>query len=300
MLRDYSIIAESLSKEYSRGVWGIVDVSLNVRAGEICALLGPNGAGKTTTVGVLSTLLKPTGGRAYVNGYDILREPHKVREISAIVPQDGRPDAYWTPREAIKWYLVVRGFSLSRAERETSYWLERLGLSSIKDVPVIELSGGQRKRVLVAMALASGAEVFFLDEPSSGLDIEGKHELLKALREVRREGRTVLLTTHDIREAELAASSIAIINKGRVVVHDTPTRLIESLPYGCRVVVREEGVDASELSTDARAKLGDSTILYFSSCREAESLARSLGLRAEKLGVEDVYLHYVVIKGGSR
>lgn len=288
---DLAIVAEGLAKQYSNETWGVVNVSFEVKRGAVCVLLGPNGAGKTTTVNILAALLKPTRGRALVEGYDVVREAQRVREISALVPQDGRPDVYWTPKEAVKWYLVIRGASLSTAEREANYWVERLDLSSVKHVPVMELSGGQRKRVLLAMALASNAQVLFLDEPTSGLDVEGRHLFLKTIKEVVREGRTVLITTHDIEEAETIADFVVLINKGKTVAKGVSDLLMESLPYKCKVVVRGEALDGIE--ADAVLQLGDTLTLYFSSCKEAESVAQALRLPVKRVGLIDVYLYYM-------
>ncbi|MEM1846693.1 MAG: ABC transporter ATP-binding protein [Acidilobaceae archaeon] len=291
MSKAFAIVAEGLAKQYSNGTWGAIDISFEVKRGSVCVLLGPNGAGKTTTIGILTTLLRPTRGRALVEGYDVVKESQKVREISALVPQDGRPDGYWTPKEAVKWYLAIRGASLSTAEREADYWIEHLDLSSVKHVPIMELSGGQRKRVLLAMALASNAHVLFLDEPTSGLDIEGKHLLLKTIRETARDGRTVVITTHDIEEAEIVADFVVLINKGKTVTKGTLNSLIESLPYRCKVVARSEVLDRVKAS--ASLLLGDSVTFYFSSCEEAESIARTLGLFVKKVGLFDVYLYYI-------
>jgi len=200
----YAIMAESLAKMYRGGVWGIRNVSFNAKTGSITVLLGPNGAGKTTTVSILSTLLKPTKGRASVLGYDIVRDTWKVRERIALCSQDIADDVNWSPLEAVKGYLIARGWSIRDATREARRWLEELELWDIRNRPVARLSGGQRKRVAVAMVLASNADVIFLDEPTSGLDVEGKYRVWKALRAVIKDGATILLTTHDMKVAEIA------------------------------------------------------------------------------------------------
>ncbi|MEN3000175.1 MAG: ABC transporter ATP-binding protein [Acidilobaceae archaeon] len=172
-----AVIAEALGKQYSSGVWGAVDVSFEAKEGEILVLLGPNGSGKSTTIHILTTLIKPTKGRGLVAGYDVVRDAEKVRKRVALMPQDGRPDPNWTPFEAVYWYLVARGLSLSSARQEAKRWLEQLDLWEVRNTPGWELSGGQRRRMLVSMILAADAEVIFLDEPTEAVDVEGKYTI---------------------------------------------------------------------------------------------------------------------------
>ena len=175
-----AIETEGLGKRYPNGVWGARDVNLTAKYGEVTVLLGPNGAGKTTTVGMLTTILKPTKGGARVARYDVVKDYAEVRKRIALCPQDISIDANWTPLEAVVGYLMLRGFSKGDAVKEAKYWLEVLDLWSVRNRMARALSGGQRKRVAVAMVLASNAPVLFLDEPSAGLDVEGRYKVWRA------------------------------------------------------------------------------------------------------------------------
>jgi ABC-2 type transport system ATP-binding protein len=299
-LRGYAVVAEKLAKKYPGGVWGVVDASFQVEWGRVAVLLGPNGAGKTTTVGMLTTILKPTKGRGLVAGYDVVREPSSVRRVVALVPQEARIDLNWTPLEAVKWYLVLRGLPLSKASSEAKRVLSELGLWSKRDRPGWSLSGGERRKTLVAMVLASGADVIFLDEPTAGLDVESRYVVWSAVRSASREGRTIIFTTHDMREAEMLADVAIFIYRGRVIASGPPSRLRESLPYTYRVVARKPLTRIEELGYSAR-RLGDTVIVYARSRREADSIASSIeaeSISIEHVTFEDVYMYYVS-RGGE-
>lgn len=293
-LRGEAVIAEGVSKLYSNGVWGIRGVSFKAGYGELLVLLGPNGSGKTTTINVLTTLIKPTSGRAIVAGYDVVREARMARRFIALMPQDAAPDPNWTPLEAVKWYLVARGLSLGDAEREARLWLEKLGLWDVRGRSGWELSGGQRRRILAAMVLASGAPIVFLDEPTAGIDVEGKYVIWSSLREAVRDGRCIVYTTHDMREAERIGDVIVMLKNGVIVASGTPVELVERLPFKYKVVV--ESGNARCDNTVFKVNFAGSTILYFRSRGEALTcIAELAGVRAtlEEVSLEDAYIHNV-------
>ncbi len=268
-------------------------MSLGARYGEVTVLLGPNGAGKTTTVGMLTTLLKPTKGKARVAGYDVVRDYVEVRKRIALCPQDISIDANWTPLEAVVGYLMLRGFSKRDAVEEAKYWLEVLDLWSVRNRVARALSGGQRKRVAVAMILASNASVLFLDEPTAGLDVEGKYKVWRALRDFVREGRCVVMTTHDMREAQLIADQVVMIHKGVTVAAGTPERLMRVIPFRFKVIVKGS-VDG--LSAGRVVRLGDRIVAYARSREEALSIAGSVtasSVTIDEVDLEDVYLEVV-------
>jgi len=292
-MRGNAIKAEGLGKRYPNGVWGARDVSLGARYGEVTVLLGPNGAGKTTTVGMLTTLLKPTKGKARVAGYDVVRDYVEVRKRIALCPQDISIDANWTPLEAVVGYLMLRGFSKRDAVEEAKYWLEVLDLWSVRNRVARALSGGQRKRVAVAMILASNASVLFLDEPTAGLDVEGKYKVWRALRDFVREGRCVVMTTHDMREAQLIADQVVMIHKGVTVAAGTPERLMRVIPFRFKVIVKGS-VDG--LSAGRVVRLGDRIVAYARSRVAALSIAGSVtasSVTIDEVDLEDVYLEVV-------
>jgi len=293
-----AIVAEGLSKLYPGGVWGARGVSFSSSYGELLVLLGPNGSGKTTTINMLATLIKPTSGRALVAGYDIVRDVWSIRRIVALMPQDGRPDLNWTPLEAVKWYLVARGLSVSDASREARVWLEKLGLWDVRGRSGWELSGGQRKRVLAAMILATGVPVLFLDEPTSDVDVEGKYSVWSSIREAVREGRCAIYTTHDMREAERVADKIVILSEGRTIAAGAPKDLIKSLPFKYKVLASG---NASCSGSVATTKLGGTRVMYFKSRSEALACLSELeGVAAtiEPVSLEDSYIYHTVLRGG--
>ncbi len=286
-----AIKARNLAKMYREGVWGAVDISFDAEYGEVTVLLGPNGAGKTTTIGMLTTLLKPTRGFARVGGFDVVKEARSVRKIIALCPQDVAVDPNWTPLEAVVGYLTIRGFSFSEAHSLARYWLEVLDLWSVRNRIARALSGGQRKRIAIAMVLASGAPIVFLDEPTVGLDVEGRYRVWKALREFAKEGRCIVMTTHDMKEAELLADKVVMISKGKVVAKGSPEELLSKYRFRYRIIAK--GV--KEIPEDAPKvlELGDRTILYAEDREVATNLATKVvadSVVIERTGLEDVYL----------
>ncbi len=291
-----AVVVEELAKLYSNGVWGARGVSFSSGYGEVTVLLGPNGSGKTTTINMLSTLIKPTSGRGVVGGYDIVSDRDRVRRIIALMPQDARMIGDWRPYEAVKWYLVARGFGIGDAEREAGIWLEEMDLYGVRNRPGWWLSGGQRKRVFAAMVLATGAPVVFLDEPTGDIDVEGRYKIWSAIRRACRESRAVIYTTHDMREAEMIADRVVMISGGRTVASGKPRDLVERLPYRYRIVVKGDKNNLEGFS--AGMSLGDIKIAYYRDRGEALKALGSIASSAsiEPVSLEDAYLYYV--RGG--
>ncbi len=294
-----SIVARNLAKRYAGGVWGARDVRFEARDGEITVLLGPNGAGKTTTIGMLATLLRPDKGEVIIGGISTSEDPWGIRKRIALCPQDVKVDMNWSPWDAVKGYLMTRGFSRNEAEESAERYLRILDLWNIKDRPSIQLSGGQRKRIAIAMVLAADVLVVFLDEPSSGLDVEGKYVVWKSLREEAKRGKTIILTTHDMREAEILGDKIVIISEGVSVLSGSPEELRGELPSTHKIVVK----NAAKIGVGVDIDLGDRKIIYARSREEAIDVAR--GIVAEKVSIEettleDVYLHVMGGVGNGR
>jgi len=289
-----AVIAEHLAKKYSNGVWGAKDVNFRAEKSRITVLLGPNGAGKTTTVGMLTTLLRPIKGRAIIEGYITTKDVWKVREIIALCPQDIRVDNNWSPLDALKGYLMIRGFSKEDVVGRSEKYLKLLDLWDVRNTPAIALSGGQRKRIAVAMVLASDAPVVFLDEPSSGLDVEARYIVWKSLREEANRGKTIILTTHDMKEAEILGDYIVMISKGRSVAKGTTEELKKRIPYTHKIVVK----NALKLPLKEHIDLGDRKIIYAGSREEAMEIAEKI--EAKSIGIEEVTLEdsYLYIVGG--
>jgi daunorubicin resistance ABC transporter ATP-binding subunit len=221
---DSAIIVEGLSKRY-KSVEALAGVDFEVPHRTVFGLLGPNGAGKTTTVRILSTLLLPDGGRAEVMGYDVVRDARAVRFQIGLAGQSAAVDPNLTGRENLR--LIGRLAQLPRemVGPRADELLERFGLTKAASRPLRTYSGGMRRRLDVAAALVQRPPVLFLDEPTTGLDIQSRSELWAVIRELVEEGSTVLLTTQYLEEADQLADRIAVVSGGRVVANDTAAAL---------------------------------------------------------------------------
>ncbi|MCK8677473.1 ABC transporter ATP-binding protein [Streptomyces lichenis] len=209
-------------------VRAVRSIDLTVRPGEILGLLGPNGAGKTTTLRMLTTLLAPTGGTATVAGRDLLRDPAGVRERIGYVAQGGGLDPALTVREELTTQGRLYRLPKAEAAARTEELAAELGLSALLERPCAALSGGQRRRLDIAMALPHRPRVLFLDEPTTGLDPGSRADLWDLVRRLRDEhGTTVVLTTHYLDEADALADRLVVIDHGRVVAEGAPAALKE-------------------------------------------------------------------------
>ncbi len=218
-----AIEAKGLVKVYD-GLHAVDGIDLRVLEGIVFALLGPNGAGKTTTVEILEGLRRPTAGSARVLGQDITRSYESIREVVGILPQDFEPFDRLTPREHIRYFARLFGRAADR--EEISRILLMVGLMDRADVQARKLSGGEKRKLGIALALVGTPRLVFLDEPTTGLDPAARRDLWGIIRGLRRGGRTVVLTTHYIEEAEALADDVAIMMKGRIVARGSPESLV--------------------------------------------------------------------------
>lgn len=218
---------EGLSKTYPGGLTALHDVNLEIRQGEIFALLGPNGAGKTTLIGVICGLVNLTAGRAVVAGHDIVRDPRAARRVIGLVPQELATEAFETVRAAVAFSRGLFGYPPDAARVESV--LRSLSLWDKRDAKIMALSGGMKRRVMIAKALVHEPRLLFLDEPTAGVDVDLRRDMWQLMRELRDSGVTIILTTHYIEEAEEMADRIGIINKGRLMLVDEKARLIQRL-----------------------------------------------------------------------
>jgi ABC-2 type transport system ATP-binding protein len=230
-------------------------LDLQVRAGEFFGLLGPNGAGKTTTIGILTTRVAATAGRALVSGLDVMREPSRVRQHIGVVPQRPNPDRSLTVLENLVFHAAYFGIPMDRAEGHAHALLERLRIGDKAEARPDALSGGQQQRLMIARALIHEPEVIFLDEPTVGLDPQARLDLWGILRDLHAHGRTIVMTTHYMEEADQLCERIAIVDRGRLLACDTPARLKSSAPGGTLVEVTLDG-DASAVLARAREVAG--------------------------------------------
>jgi ABC-2 type transport system ATP-binding protein len=250
-----AILAEGLRKSFGQ-VQALAGVDLAVRAGTVLGLLGPNGAGKTTTVRVLTTLLRPDAGHAWVAGWDVARQPAAVRQVIGSAGQSAAVDEHLTGRENLR--MAGRLHHLSRAEagRRAAELLERFELAQAADRTVRTWSGGMRRRLDLAISLVGRPRVLFLDEPSGGLDPRGRRQLWQAVRDLVQGGTTVLLTTQYLEEADQLADHVVVIDRGRVIAQGTSGDL-KSRVGGDRLQLRVAAPAATGRAADAVAGLGD-------------------------------------------
>ena len=239
-----AIEAQGIDKTYrgrdkASAIHALKNVDLTVPRGSLFGLLGPNGAGKSTFINILAGLVLKTGGTASVWGIDIDRRPRAARAAIGVVPQELNLDAFFTPRELLEVQAGLYG--VPPAERRTADILEAVGLSAQANAYARTLSGGMRRRLLVAKALVHNPPVLVLDEPTAGVDIELRQQLWSYVRRLHAEGTTVVLTTHYLEEAENLCDTIAIINDGRVIACDETRSLIGRLDNKeLRITVAED------------------------------------------------------------
>jgi ABC-2 type transport system ATP-binding protein len=230
-------------------------LDLEVRAGEFFGLLGPNGAGKTTTIGVLTTRVRPTAGGAEVSGFDVVRDSVGVKQRIGVVPQRPNADHSLSVRENLVFHASYFGIPVGLATTHAQRLLEYFGLGDRANAKPMQLSGGQQQRLMIARALMHEPEVLFLDEPTVGLDPQSRLALWDVLREMSAQGRTIVMTTHYMEEADRLCERIAIVDQGRLLALDTPGALKGRAPGGTLVQLTLDG-DATASAEAARATPG--------------------------------------------
>jgi ABC-2 type transport system ATP-binding protein len=239
-----------------RGEIRAVDgVDLEVSEGQFFGLLGPNGAGKSTTVGLLTTRVLPTSGHAMVYGFDILSSPEKVKRLIGVAPQSNTLDRSLTVAENLEFHCMYYGFSRREARQRTDELLQQFHLAERADAMVSHLSGGLAQRLMVARALAHRPSILFLDEPTSGIDPQTRINLWNILRDLHRNGQTILLTTHYLEEADALCERVAIIDKGRILADGSPYALKHSISPDDVLTVVYDG-DAASIASSVRSLPG--------------------------------------------
>ncbi len=290
--------ARNLEKTYGSKIRALGGVSLDVGKGTVFGLLGPNGAGKTTFVRIVSTQLMPSGGSASILGYDVVREPQMVRRKIAIVPQESRPLSLQTPFEHIVTYLVSRGLDFSTAKRRADSTLTSLSLKAYRNTICANLSGGLRQRVLIAMAMSSEADLLVLDEPTIGLDPVARVDVWNLIRKYVGEGRTILLTTHYMDEAEELSDNLAIINKGKVVSKGTPLEIKKQLNATHTVIVKTAETDLATFQSFGKVLRAGTGVRVLTSQEGASELTticlrKNLEVSVRPSSLEDVFINEV-------
>ena len=247
--RDNSIEAHGLVREFRKGPRAVDGIDLHVEPGEIYGFLGPNGAGKSTTVHMLTTLLPPTAGTATVGGYDVVEEGPKVRKVIGAALQEAALDPFLTGREHLRLQSALHGIRGADRKRRIEALLARVGLTLAADRKVRTYSGGMKRRLDLALALIHEPSILFLDEPTTGLDVQSRTALWTEVGRLSRdEGVTVFLTTQYLEEADVLADRVGIIDHGRIVAEGTPAQLKAEIGKPTIEVVPEQPADRERLA----------------------------------------------------
>jgi ABC-2 type transport system ATP-binding protein len=281
-----AISISDLAKTYATGLHALKGVSLEIRHGEIFALLGPNGAGKTTLINIVCGIVRPTSGRVLVDGHDIRAEYRAARERIGLVPQELAIEAFETVRAAAAFSRGLFGRApdpacVERVLRELSLWDRR-------DDILMTLSGGMKRRVMIAKALAHEPRVLFLDEPTAGVDVELRRDMWALVRELRASGVTIILTTHYIEEAEEMADRVGVISAGRLIVVEEKASLMKKLGKKQLTLHLQEplaGIPARLAEWRLALRNGGCDLEYTFDAREEHTGIPALLKRMDELGI---------------
>jgi len=284
----------NLSKHYDSFV-AVDGISFEVRKGEVFGFLGPNGAGKTTTIKMLTGLARPTAGNATIAGFDVAQEIDKVKEKIGLVPETSNPYSEMTAWDNLMFTGEIYGMQKTTREERAKDLLKIFGLYERRNTKAKKFSRGMKRRLTIAMALLHEPAILFLDEPTTGLDVQSARYIRNLIRNLREKGITVFLTTHYIEEADQLCDHIAVINKGRIIADDTPEGLKRSVRTGKVIEMSfdrvPEGIlsDLKALSTvDSVVRAGDKFKLY---SEDTSHLLTSLIEYARKGGLKIISLN---------
>jgi ABC-2 type transport system ATP-binding protein len=297
MTDERAIEVEGLVREFRKGPRAVDGIDLCVREGEIYGFLGPNGAGKSTTVLMLTTLLPPTDGSARVGGFDIVKQGPQVRAVIGAALQEAALDPVLTGREHLRLQGALHGFSRANRGRRADLLLERVGLAEAADRKVGGYSGGMKRRLDLALALVHSPRILFLDEPTTGLDIQSRTALWEEVaRLAKDEGVTVFLTTQYLEEADVLADRVGIIDDGHIVAEGSPASLKAEIGRPRLDVVPADPDDAGAiaglLERFGEPSLGSPRAVAVRLAEGADDLAEVVrALDSEGLGVADIQLH---------
>jgi ABC-2 type transport system ATP-binding protein len=281
-----------LEKTYDSGLRALVDVDLEIRRGEIFALLGPNGAGKTTLISIVCGIVNATAGSVTIDGHDIVRDFRAARSLVGLVPQELTTDAFETVWSTVSFSRGLFGkvpdpAHIEKVLRDLTLWEKR-------NSRIMDLSGGMKRRVLIAKALSHEPRVLFLDEPTAGVDVELRREMWEVVRELRDDGVTIILTTHYIEEAEQMADRVGVIHGGRLAVVDDKSALMQRLGRKTLTLDLQEPLDRLPESLDRDdlelTEDGHGLIYHYDSQRERTGIT-SLLTELQQTGIRFTDLH---------
>ncbi|MCW4001488.1 MAG: ABC transporter ATP-binding protein [Candidatus Bathyarchaeota archaeon] len=284
---DEAILTSNLTKQY-RDVCAVENLNLSVHTGEIFGFLGPNGAGKTTTIRALTGLTRPTSGGIWVRGYDVEKEPDKVKRVIGVVQQHLTFDLDLNLRENMDLHARLHHISVDERRQRISELLEFVGLTKQSEKMVEDLSGGMKKAAMIARALLHRPQVLFLDEPTVGLDVQVRRKMWDLIRNLRRAGTTIFLTTHYIEEAEALCQRVGIVNQGRLIALGSPWELRAAVG-----MVTVETVDEGEVTHYEHFAERQTAIRYI------EGLPSNVKAAIRDSNLEDVFVKLTGKKVGA-
>tara|TARA_Y100001970_G_C14199771_1_gene840422 strand:+ start:676 stop:1608 length:933 start_codon:yes stop_codon:yes gene_type:complete len=280
-----AIQIKDLKKSYNN-IPALKGVNINISVGEFFGLLGPNGAGKTTTINILTGLVFKDHGNCLVFDKDIVKDYRYTRSKIGIAAQELSVDWFFTIEKLLYFQAGYYGISTEKAKRKVNELLDRLGLDKKRDSRLRQLSGGMKRRFQIAKALVHDPEILILDEPTAGVDVELRHDLWKYLKELHHEGKTILLTTHYIEEAELLCENVAIIDEGIILKKGSPKKLTKELGNsGLTVQIGQNvnDVDISPFLNDLNYTIEDSRLHF--SVKDPEKAIPEIIQRLAKINI---------------
>ena len=240
-MSDNQIVINDLSKVYDNGFKALKNINLNIKKGEIFAMLGPNGAGKTTLISIICGIVKPTSGKVTVENFNIINDYRETRSRIGLVPQELTLEQFETVFNNVSYSRGLYGKKPNPSHIEKV--LKQLSLWDKKDLILRQLSGGMKRRVLIAKALSHEPQILFLDEPTAGVDVELRQEMWKVVKSLRETGVTIILTTHYIEEAEAIADRVGVINQGEIIVVEQKTELLKKMGHKTLTVELQQEID---------------------------------------------------------
>ena len=296
--RDNSIEAHGLVRDFKKGPRAVDGIDLHVGSGEIYGFLGPNGAGKSTTVHMLTTLLPPTAGTATVGGYDVVKEGPQVRKAIGAALQEAALDPYLTGREHLRLQATMHGITGDERKQRSAELLHRVGLTEAADRKIRGYSGGMKRRLDLALALVHHPRILFLDEPTTGLDIQSRTALWEEVgRLAKEDGVTVFLTTQYLEEADVLADRVGIIDHGHIVAEGTPDQLkaevacstVEAVP----AELAQKGAVAAVLERfgTPTTGFGPESVAVQLAANDGDIAQIVRALDAEKLRISNLQIH---------
>ena len=271
------IVISALSKVYDNGFSALKKVNLRVKQGEILAMLGPNGAGKTTLISIICGIVTPSSGAVTIDGFDIIKDYRETRSRIGMVPQELNLESFETVFDTVSYSRGLYGKSPKPEHIEKI--LKDLSLWEKKDQRLRQLSGGMKRRVLIAKALSHEPKILFLDEPTAGVDVELRKDMWLVVEELRKTGVTIILTTHYIEEAEAIADRVAVINQGEIIVVEGKKELIKKMGHKkLTIELQEEVTKVPEELAKYNLDIGENNM----------SLIYTYNVQAEKTGITDL------------